>query len=195
MGSTLKKTFLDIPVAMHESASAHGAEQDPLTKEWFVAGEVPIPLLSFVFKDIRQAIPEYGPSCPRCGFHMVKRYRKMDGNGFWGCSRYPACQCTTEWDYGEAEHIAVVLKRSPLSLKDEPIDTEPSQPGKKDCSFLRPRWEALVAHAAEILGSIKAAERWLQTPMASLNGKKPIELIGTAEGCERIEKLLDSLFD
>lgn len=32
------------------------------------------------------------PSCPRCGETMVHRVNRRSGNGFWGCSTFPACR-------------------------------------------------------------------------------------------------------
>ncbi len=32
------------------------------------------------------------PFCPRCGETMVHRVNRRNGNGFWGCSTFPACK-------------------------------------------------------------------------------------------------------
>lgn len=37
-------------------------------------------------------------SCPRCGEWMMVRYRKKDREPFWGCSRFPRCRGTREWE-------------------------------------------------------------------------------------------------
>lgn len=40
----------------------------------------------------------------------------------------------------------------------------------------------LAVRAAEILGSPAEAEDWLRRPAPALNGKRPIDLLGTADG-------------
>lgn len=39
------------------------------------------------------------PTCPKCRFAMVKRYRRSDNAAFWGCSGYPDCRGTRSMDY------------------------------------------------------------------------------------------------
>lgn len=38
------------------------------------------------------------PTCPSCGFGMVRRTRRADGQAFWGCPRYPTCRGTRPID-------------------------------------------------------------------------------------------------
>lgn len=184
-----KKTFLDIPFAMRSYAVEHGAKQDVLTKEWFVVGEVPLALLSFVPKKVRQASQEYGPSCPECGSYMIKRYRKADGSAFWGCSKFPLCKATVDWETDSIEHVESPIKRG-LGLG---ADKSPTSKRKMDSSFLRTRWEKIVELAADKLGDAAKVEKWLETPHKALHWAKPIKVIGTAEGCDRVEQLLEAL--
>lgn len=42
--------------------------------------------------------PKKPPKCPDCGrAGMELRYRRKDGEPFWGCRSYPRCHGTREW--------------------------------------------------------------------------------------------------
>lgn len=45
----------------------------------------------------RFADPSSPPACPECGTGMELRYRRKDGEPFWGCKAYPRCHGTREW--------------------------------------------------------------------------------------------------
>ncbi|HXQ96405.1 MAG TPA: type I DNA topoisomerase, partial [Candidatus Acidoferrales bacterium] len=46
-------------------------------------------------------------ACPRCGTgHLVSRRARRTGKVFWGCSRYPSCDCTTDFEPVGARHAA-----------------------------------------------------------------------------------------
>jgi ssDNA-binding Zn-finger/Zn-ribbon topoisomerase 1 len=36
--------------------------------------------------------------CPACGSHLVTRTNRAEGNKFVGCSGYPECRFTTQYD-------------------------------------------------------------------------------------------------
>jgi len=38
------------------------------------------------------------PVCPRCGKAMVTRTNRRNGESFWGCSSYPECKGTRQWN-------------------------------------------------------------------------------------------------
>jgi hypothetical protein len=42
--------------------------------------------------------PTRAPTCPKCGAAMVRRVRGFDGSPFWGCSTFPVCRGTREFE-------------------------------------------------------------------------------------------------
>lgn len=48
--------------------------------------------------------------------------------------------------------------------------------------------------ALEKLGSPQQAKKWLESPKISLQGRRPAELLGTLDGCEQVQKMLDDLY-
>ena len=42
------------------------------------------------------------PTCPRCGSVMNHRKNRVSGNSFWGCSNYPACKKTIDYEAWKA---------------------------------------------------------------------------------------------
>jgi uncharacterized protein (DUF2384 family) len=48
--------------------------------------------------------------------------------------------------------------------------------------------------ALETLGSPQQAKRWLEGPKVTLQGRRPVDLLGTLEGCEQVQKMLDDLY-
>ncbi|RYE44022.1 MAG: DUF2384 domain-containing protein [Hyphomicrobiales bacterium] len=47
--------------------------------------------------------------------------------------------------------------------------------------------------AQELLGSREAAERWLAEPAMALDGLRPLDLMATHEGRERLKALINQL--
>lgn len=52
------------------------------------------------------------------------------------------------------------------------------------------RLAAVTEQAADVLGSQEAAERWLSAGALALNGRRPIDLLQSAEGTEMVKTLL-----
>ncbi|MCS0583392.1 MbcA/ParS/Xre antitoxin family protein [Massilia pinisoli] len=48
--------------------------------------------------------------------------------------------------------------------------------------------------ALEKLGSPQQAKKWLEGPKVSLQGRRPVDLLGTLEGCDQVQKMLDDLY-
>jgi ssDNA-binding Zn-finger/Zn-ribbon topoisomerase 1 len=187
----MEKIFLEIPDAMLAYAAAYGAVMDAQSKRWYVVGGVPIELLNFVPKPVRGAPPESHPDCPKCGSNMKKRYNRRDGGAFWGCTRYPQCTGTVDWKYEMPPYLAEGLK--PILAAQGGNSPEPKGSNFLDIALLKPSMERVVTLAAEKLGGTKAARRWLDTPKVALQGKKPLELMGSVEGCQQVEQLLAAL--
>ena len=50
--------------------------------------------------------------------------------------------------------------------------------------------DTLLDLGTRVLGSEERAGQWLKSPILSLEGKKPIELLDTVEGYERVKNKL-----
>lgn len=48
----------------------------------------------------------------------------------------------------------------------------------------------ILAHAARVMGSEKATQRWLDDPLLSMNGQRPADLLKTEEGREQLRTIL-----
>ena len=188
----MDKTFLNVPPAMVAYAMANGAQQDPDTKRYWVQGDVPPELLSFAPKLARQPMPEYGPSCPRCKAHMVRRTSK--NNDFWGCSRFPKCRGSAPWEY-KANQVGSSLVRTHLRGNAASTNNQCCATNIVVSQHLRNRWKAIVVMAAQQLGSIGAAEAWLNQPKVRFGSKTPAQIMATSAGCDKVESLLSSLAD
>ena len=52
------------------------------------------------------------------------------------------------------------------------------------------RIRSVMSQAVAVLGSKRAAERWLTNPTLGLDGRKPIDLLQSTEGTELVKILL-----
>ena len=48
----------------------------------------------------------------------------------------------------------------------------------------------VFTHAVSVFGDVSIAERWLQERNRVLGGKKPIDLLRTQDGCDRVDEIL-----
>ena len=60
---------------------------------------------------------------------------------------------------------------------------------------LRHRWKQIAQLCAERCGSTAQGMRWLETPKLVFNWRRPIDLLGTEEGCDRVTDLLNELWE
>ncbi|WP_445989687.1 antitoxin Xre/MbcA/ParS toxin-binding domain-containing protein [Chromobacterium haemolyticum] len=172
------KTILFVPDEMKNYAIRHGAIYDENLNEWYFWGEVPSALVNFTTpKVIKNAEPDYGPTCKKCNSYMVKKYRKSDGDAFWSCSRFPYCKHTEEWDPYKKHEVSKTVTKKPTQVRTS--------------SELE--LQKVVKLAVAQTGSENAAMKWLQTPKISLNGKAPLAVMKNSEGCARIIELLNDL--
>ena len=51
----------------------------------------------------------------------------------------------------------------------------------------------LTVRAVRALRDVESAERWLKSPMPLLDGRSPLEALGSAEGTAKVEKQLKCL--
>ncbi|WP_052659160.1 antitoxin Xre/MbcA/ParS toxin-binding domain-containing protein [Pseudomonas sp. LFM046] len=52
------------------------------------------------------------------------------------------------------------------------------------------RYAEMLERAAQILGSREKAERWMATPALGLEGRRPIDLLGSPEDLELLATFL-----
>nr|WP_246499948.1 MbcA/ParS/Xre antitoxin family protein [Azospirillum soli] len=50
-----------------------------------------------------------------------------------------------------------------------------------------------MAKAAQVLGSLEAAEAWLLIPAVGLDGQRPADLLATPAGAKAVEEHLDEI--
>lgn len=96
----MEKTYLDIPPAHVAYAMRFGAQLDPATNKYFVIGEAPGELYSYVCQKprVRQYANEVPEQCPRCGSVMDLRKNSSDGSLYYRCSSRSGCRGTKpEW--------------------------------------------------------------------------------------------------
>jgi putative toxin-antitoxin system antitoxin component (TIGR02293 family) len=53
--------------------------------------------------------------------------------------------------------------------------------------------KTIAAKAAEVFGSMEAAEIWMSKPAMGLDGHRPIDLLQTAQGAEIVNDFLTRL--
>lgn len=63
------------------------------------------------------------PKCPKCNSPMVKRFRRVDGVPFYGCSRFPDCRGTVSIEIMQAQPVDPELLELINSPKPEPGDS------------------------------------------------------------------------
>jgi ssDNA-binding Zn-finger/Zn-ribbon topoisomerase 1 len=184
--NAMDKCILTIPAAMLEYAVRHGARRDPKTKEWYITGIPPTELLPFIQKTKRKPQETYGPACPKCGSYTIQRFRKYDGDTFWGCSTFPRCTGIVEYTAQPTKHALEYLKR-PKKPSTKPEKKTPS-------ASLQTLWEEIYKKLVQNLGNQQAAEKWLTQKKVSLEYNTPISLMTTEDGCNKVISLIDLIF-
>jgi len=84
----MKKTYLDIPPAHLEYAMRFGATYDSEDRKYFVVGEVPGELYSYVPKEprYRDYAVEITKQCTHCGCAMELRERRDGTSVYYMCA-------------------------------------------------------------------------------------------------------------
>lgn len=180
-----RRIYLQIPDEMEDYVARHGAQYDVSRNRWYVIGEVPEALESFGPSCLpRQRLFELIPICPLCRAPMMMRYsRRSGGDPFWGCSRFPQCKGTVDWEPSLPKTIG-----DTLNIRNE----GPEPPRRNPASaheLLKARWEVLVAMLYERIGP-DAGEIWLFRPHPDLSGKTPAHTMLTWAGAKKVEQLI-----
>ncbi len=180
-----ERTLLEITDAIREMAEQNGAYHDKKLNEWFVDGEVPDALVSFVVKEKRRRdyVAETVPQCRRCGTHMTLRNNSTTGKAYWICA---SVRCG---DIRSLEDVGVELKSE---------TGQPEQSAAASVQFQdKVRAARIIARAIELFRDEPKAMAWLESPKVGLrnHGDIPLVAIKTLGGCAITERLLDERFD
>lgn len=152
--------------------------------EWFYIGEIPAEIEELVFKPpIVVDQQARAPQCPKCGGQMKLKSTRDGNREFWSCMGYPVCN-------GTRNALAVL----DAQLMDKPVPITSST--KPTSAFVNPEVTKLIKYSISVLGSEKAAKRWLSTPnVYQLEGKTPFEVLTTSAGRIKVRAMLKTLYD
>ena len=103
--------------------------------------------------------------------------------------RYPSLPKSADNRVGAFARIGILTPIVVRRRRDGLTLASSAQPQ----SLLRPRWEQIARLCAERTGSEYQSLRWLETPKMALDWRKPIDVLGTEEGCDRVTELLNEL--
>lgn len=174
---TNKLTFLDIPNAMKEYAEQHGAVFDK-ESGWHFLGEVPIALEDFIIKTPRTEGPTWTMQCPKCGSQM-KIVEGKNNHLFWGCMRFPHCKGSLS-----------------VETPDKPTkNTQSENLAAHHHSTDKAARTELAELALHVLKTPNNIEKWFDSPMIGLGGKKPSMMLSNAKDIAKIRDLLMKLHD
>lgn len=141
---------------------------------------------------LRDYSVDYGPACPKCGAHTVKKVNKY-GNLFWSCSCWPRCNGCARDEQG--------LRRATTFLAQEGSSSSSCSTNNYTRRILSLSVEVqeevkrVVELAIEMHQSKFAALQWLQTKKVGLHMKMPLEVMHSVEGCNIVARLLIQKFE
>lgn len=185
------KTYLVVPSAHAKYAKQHGAQFDQQERQWFVSGDVPDELSSYLIKPARTRdyTKEKGLACPDCHAPMVvRRARSGDRPPFWGCTRYPNCHGTRTMNETVAD---TQWQRAPEPLLEAPQETPP--PGDTDAQLRHIVAETLLL-CRSYLPDGQQWKVWLHAPRVRFGNKAALDVMTTVEGCQDVQELLRESF-
>ena len=144
-------------------------------------------------RKIREKTYKHAMFCSICGSSMVLRRNKLTREEFYGCSRYPACNGTDQIEYKPEEKTGFLNPVESLTKRSHDQPRQPQHTSHRGSDELNRRWKEIVLLAEQKCGSSSQAAIWLETPKISFRGRKPMDLLGTLEGCDRVESMLNEL--
>lgn len=92
-----------------------------------------------------------------------------------------------------SEHDATGVFESGVGMSVRTLQRLRKKPGGRlDRAQSGRAWQfvRILVRAADVLGSLDEAQRWLETPALGLEGRRPIDLLSTPDGVEMVETLL-----
>ncbi len=142
---------------------------------------------------IREKTYKHAMFCSICGSSMVLRRNKLTCEEFYGCSRYPACNGTDQIEYKPEEKTGFFNPVESLTKRSHDHPRQPQHTSHRASDELNRRWKEIVLLAEQKCGSSSQAAIWIETPKISFRGRKPMDLLGTLEGCDLVESMLNEL--
>lgn len=160
---------------------AHGAYFDHSQQEWFIDGEVPGPLISFIAAKPRQRdyVKEQFQKCSICNSQMHLSNSKA--NLEWVCS---SIRCNGKRSLEAADRLNSQKKSGWQSQSSYQQNFEDRERAKR-----------LLGRIVQHFRDIDNAKRWLNIPLVCLRpfGDTPLNAMTKIDGCAVVEALLDSI--
>lgn len=170
-------TLLNVPDAMKKYAALHGAIFSRQLG-WHIFGEAPIALEDFIIKAPRTAGSTWTMQCMKCGSQMEIKNGKH-GHLFWSCMRFPYCKGSR-----------------PIETPDESIQVSQQQESEIHRPSVNETARLDFAQLAlHVLKTPQNIEKWLNSPMVSLGGKKPVMMLRDGDDIKKVRDLLLKLYD
>lgn len=183
--------MLAVPPAHAGYAKQFGAKFDHQQRQWFVHGDVPDELLSYVIVPARTRdyTQESAPACPKCHAGMVvRKARSGDRPPFWGCSRFPGCDGTRTMDDTVAD---TSWQRAPEPLFKPSSNDSPTD--DVDTQLQHTIAETLIL-CRTLMPHGQQWKVWLRTPRVRFGHQSAQDVMITLEGCLDVQKLLHETF-
>lgn len=197
-------TWLEVPEDATQHAERFGAQQDPETDQWYVIGHFHRELTNYLPRPKSKRAYERAPPCPVCGSSTRRRVNRW-GNPFWGCSTWASTHCHGIVDYEDylahdsgltpaSDAIREIVDRLIWLRKvEQPEPDQPRLPRRKLTPEVKALWPEILGLAFDAFGSTEAVVLWLKRPNITFGGTRPLDVIGTIEGCQTVRKLLTGI--
>jgi ssDNA-binding Zn-finger/Zn-ribbon topoisomerase 1 len=190
-----KRIYLNITPAVAQFAHERGALFDETERAWYVEGDVHYELEEFlsIAPRLRDYSAEYGPACPKCGAHTVKKANKY-GDLFWSCSCWPQCTGSVQWEDGNLRPSTTFLHQEDHCPPADPMNNF-TRNIPSISEGVQERVKCIVELAIKMHQSQSRALRWLETKKVGLHMKTPLEIMYSLDGCDMVERLLIQKFE
>ena len=194
-------TYLEVRLDAESHAKRFGAQRDSFGR-WYVTGQVPNELLNYLPRKAGRRTEEPPPECPLCRSEMRKA-TSSSGNLYWFCTARSKTGCSGTIDYVKYLEQAALLPAigelaSGLAesfISENLSSLDASRGTGRGTHPLKNRWLEIVELAFAVLGNERQVMRWMTQPKLALGRQAPIRKLGTAEGCDTVERLLRELWD
>jgi putative toxin-antitoxin system antitoxin component (TIGR02293 family) len=88
----------------------------------------------------------------------------------------------------------IIEKPLGISLRTwQRLKAKPETPLDRELGGRLWKLAEIFSKASAVLGSLRAAETWMQQPALGLEGHRPLDLLATLKGTELVEQLLDRM--
>lgn len=203
-----ERIYLNVPPDATEYAERFGAIQDASGK-WFYRGVLPRELTNFLPRAPNPFFYEREPFCPVCGALMRKVSDPKSGDLLWLCSSRMRSGCKGSIRYEDylqrieplrmlgdfLPKCGTLLLPASIPTKRKKTSESEKSAQKPQADLLRERRLLIAEKAVKALGNLNQVTDWLTQPKVALGFKTPIQVLGSEEGCAKVAKLLDELWD